>query len=72
MFTYSHDEYEAGKRTHLFIADSDRTCRRLAVGEVASDGPTLHVVPYNAGMDIHEKAGGVAGITTEIAKHGKN
>ena len=66
---HSYDEYEAGKRTHLFIADSDSYMSTISRAlEVASDGPTFDVVLYNAGMDVHEKAGGVAGITTEIVE----
>ena len=36
--------------------------------EVASDGPTFDIVLYNAGMDVHEQAGGVDGITTAIVE----
>lgn len=66
---HSYDEYDAGKRTHLFLADSDSYISTISRAlEVASDGPTFDVVLYNAGMDVHENAGGVDGITTEIVE----
>ena len=66
---HTYDEYEAGKRTHLFITDSDSYMSTISRAlEVASDGPTFDIVLYNAGMDVHEQAGGVDGITTAIVE----
>jgi len=61
------DTFETNEQSHLTMAGADDYLQEVDRAlERASAGPRPDVVLYNAGMDPHERAGGIAGITTDM------
>ena len=62
-----YDTYESRRDAVLLLATGEDYLERCAQAlEYVLDPDDVDLVIYNAGMDPHEDAGGVAGITTEV------
>jgi len=66
---YSYDSYSSRPGAGLRITDADNYLDSCAAALESVDQPsTIDLVIYNAGMDPHERAGGVRGITTPVIR----
>jgi len=62
----AYDRYQPVGQCHLQLADgNDYLGAVTGALQLAGEGPRPDLVLYNAGVDVHEHAGGVRGITTD-------
>jgi len=63
------DWYESRDNAELLVVGAADYLETIAESlEGVHDPATIDVVIYNAGMDPHERAGGISGITTEVLR----
>ena len=65
---YHYDTYCDRPDAHLVVTGASEYLSTIEAELSDWQGGPVDLVLYNAGMDAHERAGGVAGITTEVIR----